>query len=122
VDSRHFLAAERTLLAYVRTAVAMIGLGFVIARFGLLLRELAAARGGAAHVSLGLSSWVGTGLVFAAALVTGLATLNYNREVRRLSAYMEQPYPASWLAVVTSLLICGIATAVALYLAMSPAM
>jgi putative membrane protein len=40
------LANERTFLAYIRTALAMIGFGFVIARFGLALRVLAAAKTG----------------------------------------------------------------------------
>jgi putative membrane protein len=40
---RDHLANERTLLAWTRTGVAIIGLGFIVARFGLLLRELGAA-------------------------------------------------------------------------------
>ena len=36
-DPRVFFAAERTLLAWVRTALALVGLGFVVARFGLFL-------------------------------------------------------------------------------------
>src|SRR5476649_2339332 len=34
-DPRVFFAAERTLLAWVRAAIGLIGLGFVVARFGL---------------------------------------------------------------------------------------
>lgn len=36
---RDHLANQRTLLAWVRTGLALIGLGFVISRFGLLLQE-----------------------------------------------------------------------------------
>jgi putative membrane protein len=36
-----FLANERTFLAWVRTSIAVITLGFVVARFGVWLRELA---------------------------------------------------------------------------------
>ena len=44
-DPRVRFAAERTLLAWVRTGVALMGFGFVVARFGLFLRELAAQSG-----------------------------------------------------------------------------
>ena len=37
-----YLANERTFLAWVRTSIAIMSLGFVVARFGLWLRELAA--------------------------------------------------------------------------------
>ena len=35
-DPRIYLAAERTFLAWVRTSLALMGFGFLIARFGLL--------------------------------------------------------------------------------------
>jgi putative membrane protein len=37
-DPRVFFAAERTLLAWIRTSIGLVGLGFVVARFGLFLR------------------------------------------------------------------------------------
>jgi putative membrane protein len=40
---RDHLANERTFLAWVRTALGLIGLGFVLARMGLFLRQLAEA-------------------------------------------------------------------------------
>lgn len=40
-DPRVFFAAERTLLAWLRTGLTVMGLGFVVARFGLFLRLLA---------------------------------------------------------------------------------
>jgi putative membrane protein len=33
-----YLAAERTLLAWIRTGLALMGFGFVVARFGLFLQ------------------------------------------------------------------------------------
>lgn len=41
--TRDHLANERTFLAWVRTALGLIGLGFVLARMGLFLRQLATA-------------------------------------------------------------------------------
>ena len=40
IDVRQQLAADRTLLALIRTAIALSGLGFVVARFNLYLREI----------------------------------------------------------------------------------
>jgi Domain of unknown function (DUF202) len=37
-DPRVYFAAERTLLAWQRSAVAFIALGFVVERFGLFMR------------------------------------------------------------------------------------
>ena len=35
-----YLAAERTLLAWIRTGLALMGFGFVVARFGLFLQQI----------------------------------------------------------------------------------
>ena len=43
-DPRVFFAAERTLLAWLRTGIATIGLGFLVARFGYFLRMLQGVR------------------------------------------------------------------------------
>lgn len=37
---RDYLAAERTFLAWIRTGLALMGFGFVVARFGIFLQEL----------------------------------------------------------------------------------
>ncbi len=50
-DPRVFFAAERTLLAWVRTGLTIMAFGFVVARFGLFLRLLASQQPGViAHV------------------------------------------------------------------------
>ncbi|QRK12151.1 DUF202 domain-containing protein [Archangium violaceum] len=46
-DARYDWAAERTLLAWVRTGLAMMGFGFVVARFGAFLRALGVTAPGA---------------------------------------------------------------------------
>lgn len=44
-DPRVFFAAERTLLAWVRTGLTIMAFGFVVARFGLFLHLLAVQSG-----------------------------------------------------------------------------
>src|SRR5215467_12671940 len=50
-DPRVFFAAERTLLAWVRTGLTIMAFGFVVARFGLFLHLLAAQSGSIAKVA-----------------------------------------------------------------------
>jgi putative membrane protein len=48
-----YLANERTFLAWIRTSIAVITLGFVIAKFGVWLREIATRLGHAfAQISM----------------------------------------------------------------------
>lgn len=39
-DPRTSFAAERTFLAWIRTGLGLMGVGFAVARFGLFLREM----------------------------------------------------------------------------------
>jgi putative membrane protein len=84
LDPRVYFAAERTLLAWVRTGLAMMGFGFVVARFGLFLRELAAVRDVSPQHGSGLSLWVGTTLVILGVAVNVAAAVKHWRTVRRL--------------------------------------
>jgi len=84
VDPRIYFAAERTLLAWVRTGLALMGFGFVVARFGLFLRELAAVRDVSPQHSSGLSLWVGTTLVILGVAVNVAAAVKHWYTVQRL--------------------------------------
>jgi putative membrane protein len=86
----------------------MMGFGFVIARFGLFLRELPAPRGGSSVGSPHGSLWFGTALVLMGVMVNLLAALQYTRFVHRLRLGTWNPNHASH---------SGIAAAVALALA-----
>jgi putative membrane protein len=71
-DPRVRFAAERTLLAWVRTGLSLMGFGFVVARFGLFLRELAAVRPDLPPRQGSASQWIGVVLV-----LLGTAALIY---------------------------------------------
>jgi putative membrane protein len=112
-DPRVYFAAERTLLAYVRTGLAMMGFGFVVARFGLFLRELAAVRPETVPGQMGLSLWVGTALVLLGVVVNLYAAGKHWQTVRRLDQGAPvRPSPLSLATIVAiALAILGLLVA-----------
>src|SRR6187399_1398338 len=85
LDPRVYFAAERTLLAWIRTGLALMGFGFVVARFGLFLREIGAAAADVPARPSGFSLWTGTGLVLIGVMVNSASTIQYIRIIRELN-------------------------------------
>jgi len=86
-DPRIYLAAERTLLAWIRTGLTVMGFGFVVARFGLFLSLLAAQRGLPAAAVDGtphLSAVVGVALVVLGAVAILFAAYQHRKFVLSL--------------------------------------
>jgi inner membrane protein YidH len=81
------LANERTFLAWVRTSIAVISLGFVIARFNLWIREVAIRVNPQMPMrGSGFSAPLGECMIGAGALITLFAAWRYhviNRTIRR---------------------------------------
>jgi putative membrane protein len=117
-DPRVGLAAERTLLAWVRTGLAMMGFGFVVARFGLFLNEVAAPHTQPRPLT-GLSLWFGATLVVLGVVVNVMAAVQHIRLLRRLER--GEPYrPAIWsLGVGITLLLAAIGVGMTAYLFLS---
>ena len=80
-DPRVYFAAERTLLAWVRTGIGVIGLGFVVARFGLFLRLLRHDASGDDHAG---STVIGVGLVLLGVAAVAMAAWEHARFCRTL--------------------------------------
>lgn len=68
-----FLANERTFLAWVRTSIALISLGFVVAKFGLWLEESSPAL-----LRTGSSSPFGIGMMIFGGVLVVLAAWRYH--------------------------------------------
>ncbi|GAC1399434.1 MAG: DUF202 domain-containing protein [Chloroflexota bacterium] len=72
---RDHLANERTFLAWMRTTIAIVALGFVVAKFGLILRE-----SGGQHIQSGtvrLGAAVGVILVLSGVVTAVLSSFRF---------------------------------------------
>jgi uncharacterized membrane protein YidH (DUF202 family) len=97
-DTRFTLALERTLLAWIRTALALMGLGFVVARLPLWVRDLNSI-GDPTFTTPALSRAIGVGLVCLAVLVQVIALYEYQRNSAKVMRG-ETLIPTLWSAVV----------------------
>lgn len=79
-----YLAVERTLLAWIRTGLALMGFGFVVARFGLFLQQLQFMQHVSSEQSYGLSLWFGTALIAVGVIVNIFSGWHHVRLVREL--------------------------------------
>lgn len=114
-DPRVYFAAERTLLAWVRTGLTVMGLGFVVARFGLFLRLLRHDVETQSHLG---STLIGVGLVLLGSVAIGLAARQHVRFCGSLGPG-ARPKPdlgvwSTWFTVVLSLVGIILATYMAM--------
>src|ERR1700676_4136654 len=113
-DPRMYFAAERTFLAWIRTGLGLMGVGFAVSRFGLFLRELSASPSHLAAQTNGLSLWSGVMLVAMGVAVTLAAVVRHFQLVRELRSGTWQPGRVSTDAVVLGLVLASLGIALAL--------
>jgi uncharacterized protein (DUF302 family)/uncharacterized membrane protein YidH (DUF202 family) len=111
-----YLAAERTFLAWIRTGLAMMGFGFVVARFGLFLQSLRIVHG--APPVYGYSFWFGTVLVMLGVVVNLVSMWDHVRLIRVLNrGGSDFKHPSSLgLSVAVVLALVGLALSIYLIL------
>jgi putative membrane protein len=110
-----YLAAERTLLAWIRTGLAMMGFGFVVARFGLFLQQINLVARISAPTS-GWSLWFGTALIALGCLMNVFAGWHHLKLVRALDRGNASHAHSTTQAVVIAFILALIGLAMAIYL------
>jgi len=111
-------ANERTYLAWVRTAIAVMAFGFLLERFNLFLAYTAAASahtGPMLHVRA--SEYLGLGLIALGAGVTLLATLRYQRNRRLIDDPETHGYAGAGVQRVLTGLVLTMAVFLVAYVA-----
>lgn len=107
-DPRVLFAAERTLMAWSRTAAGLMAFGFLVERTAMLVRQEGAPPNA--------PFWIGLAFVLLGVLLSALSIVQYRRSVVGLRS-TEIP-PGYWvnLTVYANVMIAALGIALALYL------
>ncbi|CAH2397107.1 YidH family protein [Mesorhizobium escarrei] len=119
-DLRVYLAQERTFLAWIRTGIALMGFGLVVAHFELFADQphiTQTASGVALH---GPSLWFGTALVAIGAVVNLLSAWRYIRSVGETSSGQFGNRSLSGQGVIVALFLALLGIAMTIYLTLAP--
>ena len=120
-DPRVFFAAERTLLAWVRTGLTVMAFGFVVARFGLFLRLLAVQMGASAPEAIlhpQVSNVVGIALVLIGVGCMVLGAVQHRSYVATLPPADVPRSHAAIYPISLSIVLAALGIVLAIYLAM----
>lgn len=88
-------ANERTYLAWVRTAIAVMAFGFLVERFDLFLTYAGQSAPHVArrlHLHLRATEWVGLLLIVFGALIVVLASVRFLQNRRDIAYERTEPY------------------------------
>ena len=123
-DPRVRLAAERTLLAWIRTGVTLMAFGFVVARSAVLFRpaplpaDVAAGAAAAVDDDVALPIWLGSAMILMGVATNVLAAWEHFRFVGRLRRGEEDLVNPFSLAPLLALLMGIAGAAMAIHLVM----
>jgi putative membrane protein len=108
-DLRDYLAEERTFPAWIRTGLALMGFGFVVARFGLFVEEIHITQQGSEAHPHGLSLWFGTTLIAVGVAVNLFSARRHIRLVGELNRGQFVDRRPSKQAVIVALFLALVA-------------
>jgi putative membrane protein len=112
-----FFSAERTYLAWIRTGVALMGFGFVLARFSLLAHQLRSMGSNPLPEDTSdLSGYFGIALVMVGVLTMAAATVSHVRTVHRLNSGEPFAGRPTWVGILVAVLLAAVGTLMSVYL------
>jgi putative membrane protein len=111
--ARDHLANERTFLAWVRTAAAIVVFGFAIGRFSIAMRQLTVLQGHPVRTA-GLSVWMGASSIVAGVAMAIAGLVRYRRTRAQLD--MGTFEPAGFVLDLVTILVVLFGLALAAYL------
>jgi putative membrane protein len=113
-EPRVYLAAERTFLAWIRTSLALMGFGFVIARFALFLRGFGIAEGERPRLRTMVPPALGIVMVCLGVIVIVVAAFRHVDYVHALRRGVPNPPLKAGLSLVVAgtLALVGVAIAI----------
>ena len=107
-DPRVYFAAERTLLAWIRTGLAFMGLGFVLARYRAFLP--------APESNAAFSRVLGVGLVLLGIFTIIAPTIQFRRFLKTLSATDRPAEYSTYPSMVTAVCLAALGLGLVIYL------
>ena len=114
-DPRVYFAAERTFLAWIRTGLGLMGVGFAVSRFGLFLREFSSTQHTQVQTSTTHSVAAGVTLVALGVLINIASVIQHLSVIKKLRTNTWQPEP-SRTAIALALVLAILGVAIAIYL------
>lgn len=112
------LANERTFLAWIRTAIAIMAFGFVVVKFALFVKQAGYILGekNPAFIlpSHGYSTWIGIGLVAMGTLMALLAFFRYKNIEKQL--LQNRFFPSLTLSILLTIAIILVGVLLVIYL------
>jgi putative membrane protein len=112
-DPRVLFAAERTLLAWQRSAIALMGFGFVVERFGLFLQMI--AHQPVMGSQRGFSLAFGVALLLLGAAVALISARQFRQVAKNLDPAVVPPGYWTHIGVGLNVIIAVIALALAMH-------